>query len=276
MELDSLYWRLVAAGAAIAPATALLIYFGTHHAWRHLRELIWISFGLGFSVAIPIAGIAALYAPSIASLEGVRLQAAAVAFLEASIPEELGKLLVVACIVLRHEDLRRPVDAIVLTVLVGLGFATIENLYYVFSAENWTETAMLRAVTAVPMHATVGLVMGYFAARWLLAGNAAPTLLAAMFAAPALLHGLYDYPVFAIQQLLAGNRHPSPSDYLEFQGVFFASIALSALSAMAVFRAVARAPSLTGLAPWFLIAEKSTRSGAAGAVHVGAETLRNG
>lgn len=276
MELDSLYWRLVAAGAAIAPATALLIYFGTHRAWRHLRELIWISFGLGFSVAIPIAGIAALYAPSIASLEGVRLQAAAVAFLEASIPEELGKLLVVACIVLRHEDLRRPVDAIVLTVLVGLGFATIENLYYVFSAENWTETAMLRAVTAVPMHATVGLVMGYFAARWLLAENAAPMLLAAMFAAPVLLHGLYDYPVFAIQQLLAGNRHPSPSAYLEFQGVFFASIALSALSAMAVFRAVASAPSLTGLAPWFLIAEKSTRSGAAGAGRVGAETLRNG
>lgn len=275
-ELDSLPWRLVAAGAAVAPATALLIYFGTHHAWRHLRELIWISFGLGFSVAIPIAGIAALYAPSIASFEGVRLQAAAVAFLEASIPEELGKLLVVTCIVLRHEDLRRPVDAVVLTVLVGLGFATIENLYYVFSAENWTETAMLRAVTAVPMHATVGLVMGYFAARWLLAQGAALILLAAMFAAPTLLHGLYDYPVFAIQQLLAGNHRLSPSAYAEFQWLFFASIILSALSAMAVFRSVANTPSLTGLAPWFLIAEISTRTGAAGAMPVGTDAQRNG
>jgi RsiW-degrading membrane proteinase PrsW (M82 family) len=251
MELDSVHWRLVAAGAAAAPATATLIYFGTHRAWRHLRELIWISFGLGFSVAIPIAGIASLYAPRIEGIEGIRLQAAAVAFLEASIPEELGKLLVVTCIVLRHEDLRRPADAIVLTVLVGLGFATIENLYYVFSSENWTETAMLRAVTAVPMHGTVGIVMGYFAARWLLAPRIAPFILAAMFLAPTALHGFYDYPVFAIQQLLVVKDALSQPAYTEFQGIFFASIVLSALSALAVFRSVANMPAITDLAPWF-------------------------
>lgn len=251
MELVSLQWRLAAAGAAVAPAAVLLIYFGSHRAWRHSRELIWISFGVGFGVAIPIAGIAALYAPWIATLNDVRLHAAAVAFLEASFPEELGKLLVVTCIILRHEDLRRPVDAVVLTVLVGLGFATIENLYYVFSAENWTETAMLRAVTAVPMHATVGIVMGYFAARWLLAPGRAPLTFVAMFAAPALLHGLYDYPVFAIQQLLAQANRLGPPSQLEFQGLFFASIVLSALSAIAVFRSIANAPQLTGLAPWF-------------------------
>lgn len=252
MELDSLQWRLVAACAAVAPASALLAYFSMHQAWRHLRELIWISFGLGFSVAIPISGIAALYAPGIAHIEGVRLHAAAVAFLEASIPEELGKLLVVTSIVLRHEDLRRPVDAIVLTVLVGLGFATIENLYYVFGSENWTETAMLRAITAVPMHATVGIVMGYFAARWLLAPRAAaPAILAAMFALPVLLHGFYDYPVFAIQQLISEKNRLGQPVYLEFQSIFIASIVVSALAAMAVFRSVANTPAVTSLAPWF-------------------------
>lgn len=250
-ELDSLHWRMIAAGSAIAPATMLLAYFCMASAWRHLRELICISFGLGFSVAIPIAGIAALYAPEIASITGVRLHAAAVAFLEASIPEELGKLLVMTCIVLRHEDLRRPVDAIVLTVLVGLGFATIENLYYVFGSENWTETAMLRALTAVPMHATVGIVMGYFAARYLLAGRNALILLAAMFVVPTVLHGLYDYPVFAIQQLLTTMDRLKESAYLEFQGIFIAAITSSALAAMAVFRSVANSPDLTGPTPWF-------------------------
>ncbi len=260
MELDSLPWRLAAATAAVAPAAGLLIYFATHRAWRHLRELIWISFGFGFSAAIPIAGVAALYAPAIARLDDVRLHAAGVAFLEASIPEELGKLLVVTCIILRHEDLRRPVDAVVLTVLVGLGFATIENLYYVFGAENWTETAMLRAITAVPMHATVGIVMGYFAALSLSDRNMAPATLAAMFVAPTLLHGLYDYPVFAIQQLLAAPTGPSPASYVEFQAIFFASIVLSALSALAVFRAIARSPLLTSLAPWFQFGEPSPHS----------------
>ncbi len=254
-ELDSLPWRLIAVGSAVAPAAMLLTYFYMAGAWRHLRELIWISFGFGFSVAIPIAGLAALYAPEIAKIAALRPHAAAVAFLEASIPEELGKLLVVTCIILRHEDLRRPVDAIILTVLVGLGFATIENLYYVFGSENWTETAMLRALTAVPMHATVGIVMGYFAARYLLADGNRWILLAAMFIGPTLLHGFYDYPVFAIQQLLATVGRPSNLAYAEFQGIFVGAIAASALAALAVFRAVSNAPELTGPTPWFRAAD---------------------
>jgi RsiW-degrading membrane proteinase PrsW (M82 family) len=250
-ELDSLHWRFLAAASAVAPAAMLLAYFCTARAWRHLRELIWISFGFGFSVAIPIAGIAALYAPEIARIDGVRPYAAAVAFLEASIPEELGKLLVMTCIVLRHEDLRRPVDAIVLTVLAGLGFATIENLYYVFGSENWTETAMLRALTAVPMHATVGIVMGYFGARYLVAHRNRIWLLGAMFFIPTLLHGFYDYPVFAIQQILASAQPMGEAAYLEFQGIFVGAIAASALAAIAVFRSVADSPALTEPAPWF-------------------------
>jgi RsiW-degrading membrane proteinase PrsW (M82 family) len=250
-ELDSLHWRFLAAASAVAPAAMMLTYFCMAGAWRHLRELIWISFGFGFSVAIPIAGIAALYAPEIARIDAVRLHAAAVAFLEASIPEELGKLLVMVCIVLRHEDLRRPVDAIVLTVLAGLGFATIENLYYVFGSENWTETAMLRALTAVPMHATVGIVMGYFAARYLVSQRNGLWLLAAMFLIPTALHGLYDYPVFAIQQLLATTQPLGKSTYLEFQGIFVGAIAASALAAIAIFRSVAESPALTEPAPWF-------------------------
>lgn len=250
-ELDSIYWRLLAAAAAAGPAAMLIAYFCSAITWRHLRELVAVSFGLGFSVAIPIAGIAALYAPEIAAIAGVRPHALAVAFLEAAIPEELGKLLVVTCIVMRHEDLRRPVDIIVLTVLVGLGFATIENLYYVFSSDNWTETAMLRALTAVPMHATVGIIMGYFGARLILANRNRLLLLAMMFLVPTVLHGLYDYPVFAIQHLLAQHDRLDESVYLEFQGIFIASITVSALSAMTIFRVVSNAPEMTGPVPWF-------------------------
>ena len=262
--LDSIYWRLLAVCAAAGPAALLIVYFYAGAAWRHLRELIVVAFGLGFSVAIPIAGIASLYAPEIATIESVRLHAAAVAFLEAAIPEELGKLLVVTCILLRHEDLRRPVDAIILTVLVGLGFATIENLYYVFSSENWTETAMLRAITAVPMHATVGIIMGYLGARFILADRNRLPLLAAMFIFPTILHGMYDYPVFAIQNLLTQHDHLDDSVYLEFQGIFIASITASALAAMTIFRAVANTPAMTEPAPWFraAVSPANTRSDA--------------
>ena len=250
-ELDSFHWRLVAAGAAVAPSAALLAYFCVATQWRNLRELIWIAFGLGFSVAIPIAGIAALYAPDIATIESIRQQAAAIAFLEAAIPEEFGKLLVLLCILLRHEDLRRPIDAIALTVFVGLGFATIENIYYVLSSDNWTETAMLRALTAVPMHATVGVLMGYFAALYIVHPLRRTSLLAAMFLVPTLLHGFYDYPVFAMQTYIARDIPIDDAVSHEFQGIFIATIAVSVLAALAVFRSAANNPVLSAPAPWF-------------------------
>jgi hypothetical protein len=101
------------------------------------------------------------------------------------------------------------------------------------------------------MHATVGVVMGYFAARYLLANGNGLWLLAAMFLVPTLLHGMYDYPVFAIQQLLASTERPGEAAFMEFQGIFVAAIAASAFAAMAVFRAIAESPALTGPAPWY-------------------------
>lgn len=263
MELDSFHWRLVAAGAAVAPSAALLAYFCLAPQWRNLRELVLIAFGLGFSVAIPIAGIAALYAPEIAAIDSVREQAAAIAFLEAAIPEEFGKLLVLMCILLRHEDLRRPIDAIALTVFVGLGFATIENIYYVLSSENWTETAMLRALTAVPMHATVGVLMGYFAALYIVRAEQRTALLTAMFLIPTLLHGFYNYPVFAMQGFVARDIPIDDGISHEFQGIFVATIAVSVLAALGAVRLAANNPLLNAPAPWFRDAVTQAPSAAA-------------
>lgn len=242
IPLDSLHLRLLAAVSAIAPALALLLFFAGSASWRHLRELVWIGFGLGFAAAIPIAGIAGLYTPFILSIEPVRLHALGVAFLGAAIPEEVGKFLVVFYFMLRHEDMRQPLDALVLSVMVSLGFATIENLYYVFGAENWTETAMLRAVTAVPMHATVGVVMGYFAARHATPQVTSRYWLIAMLVVPTILHGLYDYPVFAVQQVMTLDPEHGGSKLAEFQMIFVLAITATALSAIVGVRALLADP----------------------------------
>lgn len=242
IPLDGLHLRLLAAVSAIAPALALLLYFSGSMSWRHLRELVWIGFGLGFAAAIPIAGIAGLYAPFILAIEPVRLHALAVAFLGAAIPEEVGKFLVVFYFMLRHEDMRQPLDALVLSVMVSLGFATIENLYYVFGAENWTETAMLRAVTAVPMHATVGVVMGYFAARYATPKVTGRYWLVAMLLIPTVLHGLYDYPVFAVQQTMTVDPVHGGSKLAEFQMIFVLAITATAISAITGVRALLADP----------------------------------
>ena len=56
-------------------------------------------------------------------------------------------------------------DAIVYGVLISLGFATYENYEYVFIYSNIDESlfvAILRAFSAIPMHATTAIIMGYY------------------------------------------------------------------------------------------------------------------
>ena len=54
-------------------------------------------------------------------------------------------------------------DGIVYGVTVSLGFATLENIYYVFAGfDDPLGVAYLRAFSAVPAHALFGVFMGYY------------------------------------------------------------------------------------------------------------------
>lgn len=244
---DPLILRLAAAIAAIAPGALLLVYFSYSHAWRGIRELTWIAFGLGFTAAIPIAGVASLFAPSFSSIADLRLYAIAVAFLEASLPEELGKILVIYYFLLRHEDVRRPLDVVALSIVVSLGFASIENIYYVFGSADWSGTAMVRSVTAIPMHSTMGIIMGYYGAQYLTATRSKRRSLLLMFLWPTVLHGLYDYPVFAVQRLYDNAQGLAEAEALEFQIVFIMAIVATGLVAVHVVRSLTKTPAF--LAP---------------------------
>ena len=68
-------------------------------------------------------------------------------------------------------DFNEPMDGIVYGVVVSLGFATLENFYYVYLLADYFETTSLalavsRAFSAVPAHAVFGVFMGYFFMRY--------------------------------------------------------------------------------------------------------------
>jgi RsiW-degrading membrane proteinase PrsW (M82 family) len=54
-----------------------------------------------------------------------------------------------------------PFDGIVYSVMISMGFASVENFYYIdiFGPE----TALLRAFTAIPAHLAFAIPMGYYA-----------------------------------------------------------------------------------------------------------------
>ena len=87
-------------------------------------------------------------------------------------------------------------DGIVYAVFVSLGFALWENIGYVLM--YGFGAAIMRAITAIPGHASFGVFMGaYYGLARRSANNGEPTasrlwrVLAVLI--PTLIHGLYDY-----------------------------------------------------------------------------------
>lgn len=115
------------------------------------------------------------------------------AFIVVALVEEFSKYIIVRYYAQPKKDFNEPFDGIVYAVMVSMGFAFTENLFYVF--DGGISTALIRAFTAVPAHATFGIVMGYFMGiakfsnkKW--AYNLTGFLVATT------LHGAYDFFLF--------------------------------------------------------------------------------
>ena len=119
-------------------------------------------------------------------------------FLTAAPVEEGLKFFVLFYFVYRMKDFNEPIDGIVYGVCVSLGFATLENIYYVYVLPEYFQTtplslAILRAFSAVPAHAAFGIVMGYFFMRYAYIKKQENLILA--FLVPAFIHSIYNYYV---------------------------------------------------------------------------------
>ncbi len=108
--------------------------------------------------------------------------------------EEGSKFLFLRGIVYYHRQFNQPFDAIVYSVMVGMGFATAENILYVFNGDG--ATAIVRMFTAVPAHAVFAVIMGFFIgeAKVFKTSSGLYSGLALFFAA--FVHGYYDYFLF--------------------------------------------------------------------------------
>lgn len=100
-------------------------------------------------------------------------------------------------------------DAVVYSVAAALGFAALENVFYVFDPiDGGLETAALRAVLSVPGHAADGVVMGVFyglARQRELHGNVVGATAYYRLAVllPVIEHGFYDMALSTESGLMA-------------------------------------------------------------------------
>ncbi len=117
-------------------------------------------------------------------------------FLSAAPVEEVLKFTVLYSLVYKMKDFNEPMDGIVYGVTVSLGFATLENIYYVYVLSDHFDTssqslAILRSFSAIPAHGVFGATMGYFFMKYSFISK--QNNLALCMIVPILLHGSYNF-----------------------------------------------------------------------------------
>jgi protease PrsW len=118
--------------------------------------------------------------------------AAATALIEVGPIEEACKLAVVLLFVWKNPNFNEENDGIVYVGASAIGFALLENIFYV--AQNGIGTGILRAFTAIPLHVFTAVVLGLHVgrARFAASRSARNLLIARGLLFAWAFHGVYD------------------------------------------------------------------------------------
>ena len=178
---------------AIAPGIAICIYIYVKDKFK--REpfgLLLGSFILGMLSTIPAIVLELVFGVPFGKLTGMSLvQVAIFAYGVVALSEELCKYVVVRYFAFRRQAFDDPFDGIVYAVMVGMGFATLENIGYVY--EHGMATGILRMFLSVPAHGTFAVLMGYHVGLAKFdPANRKKHLFYAIFW-PVLFHGTFDF-----------------------------------------------------------------------------------
>lgn len=182
-------------GTALAPVIFIFtfIYLRDKHQKEPLRLLI-LTFVLGIIIAVPVV-FAEIYLGKLFQTDesGDLLIVLVRAFIVVALVEEGFKFLVLRIFAYPRKAFDEPYDGIMYAASVSLGFAAIENVLY--AMEGGLEVVLMRAFTAVPGHAMMGVVMGYFVGLGKFkrdSGHRTGLLFLGLFFAT-IIHGAYDF-----------------------------------------------------------------------------------
>ncbi|WP_096200965.1 glutamic-type intramembrane protease PrsW [Bacillus sp. FJAT-45350] len=172
--------------AAAAPGLALLSYFYLRNGYG-LQTIgqVTKSFIMGILLVFPVMVLQYAFIE-----EGFFLAPIYKAFILSGLIEEFFKWFLLFFVSYKHGNFTKPYDGIVFGVSLSLGFATAENLFYLFA--YGIETALGRALLPVASHAIFGVMMGYYLGRARFELDKNKWLILSLVI-PILIHGGYDY-----------------------------------------------------------------------------------
>lgn len=178
---------------AIAPAVLLLAYIYWKDPQKEPGKELVKAFVWGILICVPVAFVEVwVHGVLFGTGEPTTLVGStAKAFLVAALPEESAKLLALWLILRKNPHFDEHFDGIVYAVFVGLGFAAVENVFYIVGQENWMSIAIGRALLSVPGHYAFAVMMGYYYSLYHFVERS-PKHAIAILLVPVMAHGVYD------------------------------------------------------------------------------------
>lgn len=185
-----MFLTLVALALAPGIAIGLFIYYKDKHE-REPLGLLFLSFLYGVVSTFVTLYISQPFEQFLTLKDDDVIDQFINAFFKVALIEEFCKFFFIRFILYRNKNFNEPFDGIVYSVMVGMGFATLENVTYVF--QYGIQTGLLRMFTAVPAHGAFAILMGYFLgkAKFTHHRETSYSIMALLIAT--FFHGLYDY-----------------------------------------------------------------------------------
>lgn len=192
---------------AVAPGIAICLFIFYKDIYNREPKLnLVVSFLLGCAAIFP----AVFLEKSMSTFNDNTIAGLAIfSYGVVALSEEFSKFLSLRLYAYTRKSFDEPFDGIVYSVMVGMGFATLENIFYVLKyaqVGQGLEVGLKRMFLSVPAHGTFAVLMGYFAGLAKFNKSRGAFLLLCGLLAAVLFHGSFDYFIFLNERKMVNEQ----------------------------------------------------------------------
>ena len=188
---------------AIAPGIAICIFIFYKDIYNREPKLnLIVSFFLGCLAIVPavIVELGLSY-----TADGTLIGTAIFAYLVVAFSEEFSKFLGLRFYSYNQKSFDEPLDGIVYSVMISMGFATVENVIYAMKYKD-ISVVVQRMFLSVPAHATFAVIMGYYVGKAKLNPERSTILMLKGLLGAIFFHGTFDFFLFVKEGTLVGQQ----------------------------------------------------------------------
>ena len=151
----------------VAVLPALLLGYYLWYIDSKREPAVWLigSVVLGALVCLPVVYLKGILSSVLFSPAGVPVslfESVVDTFCLDAVLEEVFKFVAFFLVVFRNRYFDEHYDGIIYAACVGLGFAAVEDIFYLFSQPEWEVLPVLRSILSVLGHSAYAVLMGYY------------------------------------------------------------------------------------------------------------------